>query len=136
LKENFLQVYGKAYRKALKPELIQTAFCKTGIVLFDTPIILPNPVLIVTDLLVNTIQSPINSSTPKETMELECTQQPLPVCIAIPQLALTEANFLMSQSPIKSSLILAEMPTTEILLVKQPGHKEIKSDLHTIEVKI
>ncbi|KDR81059.1 hypothetical protein GALMADRAFT_33231, partial [Galerina marginata CBS 339.88] len=34
-KENFLKVYGEAHLKVLKPELIQTAFCKTGIVPFN-----------------------------------------------------------------------------------------------------
>ncbi|KAF8963852.1 hypothetical protein BDZ97DRAFT_1818220 [Flammula alnicola] len=70
--------------KVLQPELIQTAFRKTGIVPFDrtvvttdmmapsretsykvyTPIVPSTPVRIVTDLLVDAIQAPVPSELP------------------------------------------------------------------------
>jgi len=152
-KENFLQVYREAHLKVLTPELIRTAFRKTGIVPFDrnvimpdmmapsrdssykifTPIVPPTPVWIVTDLLVDAVQAPISRSNKNSPQGQEAALT-LPVHIAIPQLASSDAQFLISQSPIKSSSILPEMTAVEISPVKQCTQPR-KKDLLTSEVK-
>ena len=165
-KENFLKIYGEAHLRVLKPDLIRTAFRKTGIVPFDrtaiskdmmapsqdtsykvyTPIVPPTPIRIVTDLLVNAIQPAINQSDKNplsREKEVEHTSvehtshQSYPVQIALPQLASTEAQFLVSQSPIKSSSKLPEMSTAEISPVKKhaPTPKAKDLDLLTVKVK-
>jgi len=98
-----------------------------------TPIVPSTPVRIVTDLLVDAVQAPISRSNENSPQGQEAALT-LPVRIAIPQLASSDAQFLISQSPIKSSSILPEMTAVEISPVKQRTQPH-KKDLLTSEVK-
>jgi hypothetical protein len=141
-KENFLKVYGEAHLAALKPDLIRTAFRKTGIVPFDrsvittemmapsrdssfkvfTPVIPPTPVRIVTDLIIDTVQPVIPSSEDTQDSDLTPTKvvpHSQAVRIAMPQLASSSAAFLLSKSPIKSSSNLPDLPTMEMSPIKR-----------------
>ena len=160
-KENFLKVYGEAHLAALKPDLIKTAFRKTGILPFDrtvitaekmapshdtsfkifTPVVPPTPVRIVTDLIIDTVKPVIPSTedsdlTPTVVVPLACSQ---PIRIAMPQLASSSAAFLLSKSPIKSSSNPPDLPTMEVSPVKQPRKlaniQASTSELLTIPVK-
>ena len=103
-KLNFLKVYGAAHLKTITPDLVKTAFFKTGIYPFNhevitpkmmapsrdtsykifTPIIPPTPVQIVTDLLVDAVLPSIdpNPNQPPDTGTRIGSS--LPVCLAIP----------------------------------------------------
>lgn len=136
-KENFLKVYGAAHLKVLTPELIKTAFQKTGIVPFNhnvitkemmvpscntsykvfTSVAPSTPVRIITDLLIDAVQPHINMwkdpSTLGEKISPWC-----PVHFTIPELTSTDITFLTSSSPIKSSSQLPNIPTIDISPVK------------------
>ncbi|KAF8067611.1 hypothetical protein FPV67DRAFT_1415819 [Lyophyllum atratum] len=99
-----------------------------------TPLVPPTPVRIVTDLLVDATQPAINPSN-ENSSQREPLQLTQPVRIALPQLASSGAAFLTSQSPIKSSSILPEMPTAEISPIKSRTRSEKNSNLLTVGVK-
>ena len=146
-KLNFLKVYGEAHLKMIMPDLIKTAFCKTGIYPFnhevitpemmapscDTsykifmPIVLPTPVWIVTNLLVDAVQPSLDHNANQLSHKTRI-EPPLPVRLAIPQLASSDAHFLTSQSPIKSTMEPPNLPTMELSPVK-PITKKGRVDL-------
>lgn len=138
-KENFLKIYGGAHLKVLTPEIIKAAFQKVGIYLFNrnivtpemmapscdtsykvfTPVVPPTPVQIVSDLLVDATQPAIRTrDEPAESMVIVSPLQP--VQIAIPQLASSDARYLTSISPVKSSSQPPDLPTFEISPIKYP----------------
>ena len=137
-KDNFLKVYGKAHMKVLTPELIKKAFAKVGIVPVNrnvitpemmapskdtshkvyTPIIPTTPVRVVSDLLMDAIEFGNNGGVACHANKV-LNVPPQPVRFAIAELAKTEYGFLVSNSPIKSSQPVPDMPTVMISPVKK-----------------
>jgi hypothetical protein len=95
-----------------------------------TPVVPPTPVRIVTDLLLDAVQPGI-SMEDQQTSEDRHSPDNLPIWIALPQLASSDAAFLTSSSPIKSSSMLPELPTMEI----SPAKPHQNQDLHTMKMK-
>ncbi|KIL56474.1 hypothetical protein M378DRAFT_1034675 [Amanita muscaria Koide BX008] len=137
-KENFLKIYGEAHLKVLTPDLIQAAFQKVGIFPFNrnvvtpemmapsrdtsykvfTPIIPSTPVRIVSELLVDAIQPPVNESANQGSSGLALSPSRL-VRMAVPQLASSDACFMTSSSPIRSSSEPPDLQTMELSPIKR-----------------
>ena len=152
MKENFLQIYGTTHLKVLQPDLIQTVFRKTGIVPFNQDVVTPDmmapscdtsykvftpifpsmPIRIVTDLLVDVIQPPVNPSEDKASVDN--IGHTFPVRAAFHELRTSSAWFLTSDSPIKSSSEPPDIPALEISPMK-PWTERIDGQLLTMMMK-
>jgi len=160
-KENFLRVYGEAHLKVLQPDLIKTAFRKTGIIPFNRDVITaemlapskntafryftpiePTPaVRIMTDLMVDVLQPVIDQqdeadntiANPRTT-----SRHLFPIRTALPELLASDVGYLASGSPIKAS---TEPPDLETILISPIKHIRtgtgpawaISNDLRTIQ---
>lgn len=142
-KENFLKIYGGAHLKVLTPEIIKAAFRKVGIYPFNrnvitpemmapsrdtsykvfTPVVPPTPVRIVSDLLVDATQPAIRThNEPTKSTVMDLPSQP--IRIAIPQLASSDARYLTTTSPIKSSSQPPDLPTFNLSPIKYQPTKQ------------
>jgi hypothetical protein len=81
-----------------------------------TPVVSPTPVRIVSDLLVDAVQGNVNAK--DHTSSTLIVSPARPIQIAIPQLTSSDAGFLTSNSPIKSSSQPPDLPTMEISPIK------------------
>jgi len=139
-KENFLQVYGETHLAVLTPELIKTAFRKTGIVPFDcsvitgdklapsrdtsfryfTPVEPSHDVRIMTELMADVLQPVVNGGDARSRNRLSNPQcDNFPIRAALPEFSASETGYLASQSPIKSSSNPPNLPTIPISPIKR-----------------
>ena len=144
-KENFLQVYGDVHLEVLQPELIKTAFRKTGIIPFNrevitaeklapsrdisfrffTPVEPPTNVRIMTEIMTNTL-GPIIEARDNEDNDRNDKPMPAPLCrdtfpihAGLHKLSSSETGYLFQPSPIKSSSKPPDLPTVLISPVKR-----------------
>jgi DDE superfamily endonuclease len=130
-KENFLAVYGAAHVRALTPEIIRSAFRKTGVWPYD-------PSVVTTDMMAPSLESsnrghlPLVPSTPVRIVSTlirkitDDAENPFmdhspgvpsmiaSVGVALHSLASTSAGFLVDDSPIRST---SRLPAAPILPV-------------------
>lgn len=137
-KENFLAVYGAAHLRAMKPDIIASAFRKTGIWPFDRdvittkmmapskesscegdlPLIPSTPVRIVGKLLRQALRPEASTLPNSEDVSAVSgnSSQSLSTTIksALTDLASTSTGFLFNPTPIKSTDPLPMLPVTEL----------------------
>jgi len=142
-KENFLEVYGETHLSVLQPELIKTAFRKTGIVPFDrsvitgdklapsrdtsfrhfSPVEPPRDVHIMTELMADILQPVVSCEDGEDTeSHNEPSNSPrdtFPIRAALPEFSVSETGYLASQLPIKSSSKPPDLPTIPISPIKR-----------------
>ena len=97
-----------------------------------TPIVPTTPICIVTDLLVDVIQPPVNPSEDKTSVDN--IGHTFPAHAAFRELRASSALFLTSVSPIKSSLEPPDIPALEISS-KKPWTERIDGHLLTMTMK-
>ena len=141
-KENFLEVYGETHLSVLQPELIKTAFQKTGIVPFDrsvitgdklapsrdtsfrhfSPVEPPRDVRIMTELMADVLQPVVSR---KDGEDTESQNEPsnshrdtFPIRAVLPEFSVSETGYLASQLPIKSSFNPPHLSTIPISPIK------------------
>ena len=148
-KENFLVIYGTAHIHALTPEIISSAFWKTGVWPYDpgviTPammapsletlceatllIVPPTPVWLLTNLIhkvsepaevVESVSAP-NAAWHMPNSDTGPNMTHSPVKAALDTLKSTTAGFIISLSPIWSRSHLSIAPVVHITPRQQPG---------------
>jgi hypothetical protein len=148
-KENFLAIYGAAHIRALTPEIISTAFRKTGVWPYDPgvitpammapsletsceatlPIVPPTPVQLLTNL-IRKVSEPAevveSASAPNAAQHMPNSDAGpnmthSPVKAALDNLKSTTAGFVISSSPIRSRSHLPIAPMARITPKRRPG---------------
>ena len=140
-KENFLTVYGKMHATVLQPNLIKTAFWKTGIFPFNRDIITSNmmapshstcfkvftpiepstPGCIVTNLLVDVLQPAVSKNMDMVNVsgDMNLIDPGQPLWHAVDDLSQLSLAFLTTESPIKLSAIPPDIDTMQLSPVQK-----------------